>query len=349
MNQAVILLAYGGPDSLDDIPEYLLDIRGGRPTSQELIDDITDRYRQIGGRSPLLDITNAVADKVAAVIDRPVYVGMRHWSPYIADVIGQMAADGIDHIVAICMAPHCSTLSIGKYREKVQEALDQVQADTGRNIGLSFVDSWHTQPAYLGGVAGKVRQTLAHWPASESKRVKVIFTAHSLPSFILERGDPYDDQLRETAGLLAEMLGLAADRWTFSYQSAAQTGMPWLGPQIEDLVPELAANGERDLLIAPIGFISDHVEILYDIDIGVQAIASAHGVRVERAPMLNACRPLIVALSALARTALESSARDASAKDVSAKDVSAKDASAKDVSAKEPSVLGPTSPVSQTH
>ncbi|HSG15546.1 MAG TPA: ferrochelatase [Anaerolineae bacterium] len=307
MNQAVILLAYGGPDSLDDIPAYLLDIRGGRPTSQELIDDITDRYRQIGGRSPLLDITNSVADKVATVIDRPVYVGMRHWSPYIVDVVGQMATDGIDHIVAICMAPHYSTLSIDKYREKVEEAV------AGRDIRLSFVDSWHTQPAYLGGIAGKVRQTLTRWPASEQKRVKVIFTAHSLPSFILDRGDPYDAQLRETAGLLAEMLGLAADRWTFSYQSAAQTGMPWLGPQIEDLVPELAANGERDLLIAPIGFISDHVEILYDIDIGLQAIASAHGVRVERTPMLNACRPLIVALSALARTALDSAARNPAA------------------------------------
>lgn len=308
MNQAVLLLAYGGPDSLDDIPAYLLDIRGGRPTSQELIDDITNRYQQIGGRSPLLDITNAVADKVAAVIDRPVYVGMRHWPPYISDVVGQMAADGIDHIVAICMAPHYSMLSIGKYREKLEEALAQVQVATGRDIGFRFVDSWYTQPAYLGGVAGKVRQTLARWPVSEQKRVKVIFTAHSLPSYILDKGDPYDAQLRETADLLVQMLGLAADRWTFSYQSAAQTGMPWLGPQIEELVPELARNGERDLLIAPIGFISDHVEILYDIDIGVRSIAAANGVRVERTPMLNACRPLIVALSALARTALNSAA-----------------------------------------
>ena len=312
MNQAVILLAYGGPDSLDDIPAYLLDIRGGRPTSQELIDDITDRYRQIGGRSPLLEITNTVADKVATVVDRPVYVGMRHWSPYIADVVDQMAVDGIDHVAAICMAPHYSTLSIGKYREKLEEALAHVQATIGRDIGLTFVDSWHTQPAYLGGIAGKVRQTLARWPESEQKRVKVIFTAHSLPSFILDRGDPYDDQLRETANLLAQMLELTADRWTFSYQSAAQTGMPWLGPQIEDLVPELAANGERDLLIAPIGFISDHVEILYDIDIGVQAIALANGVRVERTPMLNSCRPLIVALSALAQTALDQGAKNLS-------------------------------------
>ena len=306
MKQAVILLAYGGPDSLDDIPAYLLDIRGGRPTPQALIEDITDRYRQIGGRSPLLDIANDLAHKVAAEIGLPVYVGMRHWPPYIADVVAEMAADGLEHITAICLAPHYSMLSIGKYREKLEEAVGQVQTAAGQEIGLTFVESWHTQPAYLDGIADNVRQTLERWPAEAQAQVKVIFTAHSLPSFILEKGDPYDRQLRETAGLLAEMLDLPAERWTFSYQSAAQTGMPWLGPQIEALVPQLAAAGEHNLLIAPIGFISDHVEILYDIDIGVQAIARSNGVRVERTPMLNASQPLVTALSALAREALES-------------------------------------------
>lgn len=300
MKQAVILLAYGGPESLEDIPAYLLDIRGGRPTPQALIDDISDRYRQIGGRSPLLEITQELATKVEAQLSLPVYVGMRHWPPYIADVVAQMAADGVEHLVAICMAPHYSTLSIGKYREKLEQAVGQLKSDAGQDIGVSFIESWHTQPAYLKGVADNVRQTLARWPAEEQARVKLIFTAHSLPAFILEKGDPYDSQLRETAALLAAMLELPADRWTFSYQSAAQTNMPWLGPQIEQLVPDLAAAGERDLLIAPIGFISDHVEILYDIDIGVQAIAQAHGVRVERTPMLNAGQPLVEALSALA-------------------------------------------------
>jgi ferrochelatase len=286
---------------------------------------------------------------VATAIDLPVYVGMRHWSPYIADVVGQMAADGIVHIVAICMAPHYSMLSIAKYREKVEQSVAQFGAVAGRDMGLSFVDSWHTQPAYLGGIAGKVRQTLARWPASEQRQVKVIFTAHSLPSFILDKGDPYDTQLRETAGLLAEMLGLTADRWTFSYQSAAKTGMPWLGPQIEDLVPELAAGGERDLLIAPIGFVSDHVEILYDIDIGVQAIASVNGVHIERAPMLNSCRPLIVALSTLARTALDPAALDPAAKNPAAKNPAAKNPAAKNPAAKNPAVKNPATAVAQTH
>jgi ferrochelatase len=215
-----------------------------------------------------------------------------------------MAADGIEHIAAICMAPHYSALSIGKYREQLEAAVASFQNGTGQSIGLTFIDSWYTQPAYLAGIVQNVRQTLGRWSEAEQQQVKIVFTAHSLPSFILEQGDPYDSQLRETAGLLADQLELPADRWTFCYQSAAKTGLPWLGPQIEQLVPELAASGERDLLVAPIGFIADHVEILYDIDIGVQAIAQANNVRVERTPMLNDSQPLVEALATLARAAL---------------------------------------------
>jgi ferrochelatase len=299
---AVNLLAYGGPDSLEDIPDYLLDIRGGRQTPQHLIDEITTRYRLIGGRSPLLDITQSAAAKLQRQIQVPVYVGMRHWRPYIKDVVAQMAADGVEYIVAICMAPHYSMLSIGKYREKLEEASAGV---SDGNITVTFIKSWHTQPAYLQGVAGNIRATLARWPEAERDRVKIVFTAHSLPEFILEQGDPYDDQLKETAGLLAERLDLPDDRWTFSYQSAARTGVPWLGPQIEDLVVELAAQDEKNLLIAPIGFISDHVEVLYDIDIGLQDIARKQGVRVERTDMLNDSEPLIEALASLVQEALE--------------------------------------------
>ncbi len=305
---AVLLLAYGGPDSLDDIPDYLLDIRGGRHTPQSLIDDISERYRLIGGRSPLLEITQSTAARLQAQLGLPVYVGMRHWRPFIEDVVAQMAVDGIEQVVAICMAPHYSAFSIGKYREKLDAA---VIAAEGNDIGeaskmaVIFVESWHTQPDYLQGICDNVQATLARWPLTEQARVKIIFTAHSLPQFILERGDPYDEQLRETAELLAQRLALADDRWMFSYQSAAQTGVPWLGPQIENLVADLAAAGERDLLIVPIGFIADHVEILYDIDIGVQDIARRHGVRVERTPMLNDSEPLVKALASLAQEALQ--------------------------------------------
>jgi ferrochelatase len=291
----VLLLAYGGPESLDDIPAYLLDIRGGRETLQSLIDEIAHRYEQIGGKSPLLDITRRVALKLGEKLGLPVYVGMRHWHPYIKDAAARMAADGVRHVIAICMAPHYSAMSIGAYRSKVDEAL----AAADGSISLSFIESWGTQPSYLDGIASNARQALDRFPAEVRGGVKVIFTAHSLPASILERGDPYDVQLRQTARLLAERLALADDRWTFSFQSAAQTGTPWLGPQIEVLVPQLAAQGERNLVVVPIGFIADHVEVLYDLDIGVQKIAAQHGVRVERAQTLNDSDALIDALAQL--------------------------------------------------
>lgn len=302
---AVILLAYGGPESLDDIPEYLLDIRGGRHTPQHLVDDITERYRLIGSRSPLLEITQSVAIKLQQQIDLPVYAGMRHWSPFIKDVVAQMSSDGIGHMVAICMAPHYSMLSIGKYKEQLDAAVAGTTGPNGRGMTVEFVKSWHLQPAYLQGIAGNVRAAFSRWPVVERDQVLVIFTAHSLPEFILERGDPYDDQLRETAASLADLLALPEERWTFSYQSAAKTGVPWLGPQIEDLVGQLADLGQKDLLIVPIGFIADHVEILYDVDIGVKNIARENGIRLERTDMLNDGDLLVEALVTLVHDALE--------------------------------------------
>jgi len=298
-NTAVLLLAYGGPDSLNDVPAYLLDIRSGRETPQEFVDEITERYRLIGGRSPLLEIASSVASKLQNQIGVPVYLGMRHWKPYISDVVKQMAADGVNHIVAICMAPHYSELSIGKYRQKLEEAI------AGKDITVSFVESWHTQPNYLNGLAESVRKTIKQWPSQIRESVQIIFTAHSLPLSILEKGDPYDRQLQETTRLLAKKLALPGDRWMLSYQSAARTPVPWLGPQIEDLVGELAEDGYQDLLIAPIGFIADHVEVLYDIDIGVARIGRQLGLRVERTPMLNDSAPLIDALTSLYHANLE--------------------------------------------
>ncbi len=305
MNTAVLLLAYGGPDKLEDVPAYLLDIRGGRETPQELVDEISHRYAAIGGYSPLLAITRSVASQLQTQLGIPVYAGMRHWHPYIKDVVAEMAAGGVDRIVAVCMAPHYSSLSIGAYRKKLDEALSALKNEDGpADIELVFVESWHTQPQYLDGVAANVAATLQRFSAEERDDVLVVFSAHSLPEFILQRGEPYDRQLRETAALLAERLHLRAGRWIFSYQSAAKTGVPWLGPQIEDLVADLAAQGERNLLIAPIGFIADHVEVLYDIDVGVQEIARAAGVRVERPPMLNDSRAMVATLAAIVEQAL---------------------------------------------
>jgi ferrochelatase len=300
MTTAILLLAYGGPDSLDDIPAYLLDIRGGRETPQALVDEITHRYAAIGGYSPLLQITRSTAAQLQERIGLPVYVGMRHWTPWIKDTVAQMAADVVERAAVICMAPHYSSMSIGAYRRKLDEALALV----GHPIDVRFLESWHTQPEYLGALAANVRATLDRYPADELGQVLTVFTAHSLPESIVARGEPYDRQLRETAQLLAERLQLPTDRWMFSYQSAAKTGVPWLGPQIEDLLVDLAARGERRLVISPIGFIADHVEVLYDIDIGVQAIAQRHGVRVERPPMLNDSPAMVTILAALAASAL---------------------------------------------
>jgi ferrochelatase len=310
--QAVLLLAYGGPDKLEDVPEYLLDIRGGRATPQELVDEISHRYAEIGGRSPLLEITRRAAAQLEAQLGLPVYVGMRHWHPYIKEVVAQMAADGVEQVTAVCMAPHYSTLSIGAYRKKLDEGLAALPA--GQTIAVNFVESWHTQEEYLAGVAANVRETLTRFAPEERENVLVVFSAHSLPEFILQRGEPYDRQLRETAALLAARLGLRDGRWMFTYQSAAKTGVPWLGPQIEDLVAELAAKGERNLLIAPIGFIADHVEVLYDIDIGVQEIARAAGVRVERPPMLNDSPAMVRALAAIVQDARQNVAPAAAAR-----------------------------------
>jgi protoporphyrin/coproporphyrin ferrochelatase len=286
---AILLLTYGGPDSLDDIPTFLSAVRGGRPTPPLLLAEISRRYALIGGRSPLLAITRRIADRLSEATGSPVYVGMRHWQPTIAETVRQMAGDGVRRCVAICLAPHYSRLSVGAYRARLGEAL------AGVNLQVVFIESWHTAPAYLDGVAAAVRETLPRFGADPP--VKVIFTAHSLPASILAEGDPYDGQLEETARLVAARLGLPDDRWTRCYQSAAQTGVPWLGPSIEALMPQLAAAGERNLVVAPIGFIAEQVEILYDLDIGLREIATQCGARVERTPMLNDSPPLIAALA----------------------------------------------------
>ena len=299
-SSAVLLLAYGGPASLDDVPAYVRHIRGGRETPQHLIDEVTQRYRLIGGHSPLLATTRRVAAKLNDRMGRATYVGMRHWHPFIDETVAEMAADGVTHAHVICMAPHYSELSIGAYRASLDKALRALPVASGKGpFAVTFVESWNEQPEYLDGVSNNVRQALRRFPKEVQPSVRVVFTAHSLPVSILERGDPYDDQLNTTARLLAERLGLAAGQWSFCYQSASRTGSPWLGPQIEDVTTELAARGERHLVVAPIGFVADHVETLYDLDIALQARARELGVRIERAPMLNDDDALIAALTSL--------------------------------------------------
>jgi protoporphyrin/coproporphyrin ferrochelatase len=294
----VLLMAYGGPNSLEDIPAFLADIRGGRPTTPELVHEITENYRQIGGKSPLLELSTQQAIALEALLNANtsaqkyrVYLGMRHWSPYIKDTVEQMIADGIEQAVALVLAPHYSSMSIAKYFEKLDAAL----AEQAKPFTYKAINSYHDHPLYIEALANRVRDGLATMPAD----TLVIFSAHSLPTRIIAQGDPYDSQLRESAALIAHKAALSQEQWTFSYQSAGRSPEPWLGPQLQDYVAELAGKGYTNLLSVPIGFVADHVEILYDIDIWAQRVARDLHVNFVRVPSLNSDPLFIAALADL--------------------------------------------------
>ena len=279
----VLIMAYGSPDSLDDMPAYLSDIRGGRPMSPEFVAEFRDRYAQIGGKSPLNDRTFEQAAHVEAALKKrgrnaKAYVGMRHWQPRIADAVAKMRADGIEKAVALVMAPHYSRMSIGRYHRAVREAVDSA-------IAFAYIDSWCDQRRLRHAQVATVKAGLAQFPEDVRQKAKLVFTAHSLPARLLQMGDPYDEELKRNAHAIAEQLGPVD--WMFAYQSAATTGEPWLGPQIEDVIPALAHGNYRHVLVAPIGFVCDHVEVLYDIDIGCQKIARQHGIHLARTEMMN--------------------------------------------------------------
>lgn len=304
---AILLMTYGTPDSLDEMADYLLDIRGGRPTPPALIEEIRRRYALIGGRSPLSDITRAQARALEARLNAEasqttyqVYAGMRHWRPYIREAIDQIANDGFQKLVAIVLAPHYSRLSVGAYFQKVREAC----AALDRPLDVTYVDSYHLNPELLRTITANLRTALTRFAADERDDVQVVFTAHSLPAVILEQNDPYDRQLRETAQALAEQVGLVPTRWQFCYQSAGASAVPWLGPQLKDVVVELAAAGQRRILVAPIGFVADHVEILYDIDVEARGFAEKAGAHLERIESLNASDGFIATLADVALSAV---------------------------------------------
>ncbi|MEX1018265.1 MAG: ferrochelatase [Litorilinea sp.] len=286
----VLIMAYGGPNNLDEIPGYLADIRNGRPTTPAVLEEITNNYRQIGGRSPLLEFSTRQVEAVAAQLDPTRfrgYLGMRHWSPWIEDVVAQMVDDGITHAVSVVLAPHYSKLSVAKYQGKIAEGLAMVHGQ----IDFTHIASYHDAPKLIEAFAERTRAGIAHWPISkqdeEQGDVHVVFSAHSLPTRILKMGDPYDTQLRETASLIAAAAGLTPEQWSWSYQSAGRSPEPWLGPQLEDHIPALAAQGITRIVSVPVGFVSDHVEILFDIDIQAQEAAAEHGVTLVRPPALN--------------------------------------------------------------
>jgi len=291
---AVLLMAYGGPGSLDDVEPYLNDVRGGRPTTPELLHEIRERYAKIGGRSPILELARAQASAVGRALGSgfAVYVGMRHWHPYIHEAVDEMASAGHRQVVGVVMAPHYSAMSVGAYEKKLLEAAQ------GR-LETALVRSWGEHPAFLEAVAERVNQALQRFPNPSA--VQVIFTAHSLPQRILAAGDPYPDELRASSQAVAQRLRLKD--WRVAYQSAGATADPWLGPDAGDVITELAAAGRKAFLLVPIGFVCDHVEILFDIDVEYRALAERLGVHLERTASLNDDPGLVAAVADVARTA----------------------------------------------
>ena len=291
---AVLLMAYGGPASLDEVEPYLLDVRGGRPVTPEFLAEITSRYARIGGRSPIRELTEAQAAAVGRRLGAgfPVYVGMRHWHPYIRDAVDRIAADGHRRVVGIVLAPHYSAMSVGVYQKRLLEAA------RGR-FQTALVRSWGDHPKFLAPVAERVTQALQRFPAPQA--VQVLFTAHSLPERILAMADPYPEELKASAAAVAKLAGLS--EWRVAYQSAGATPEPWLGPEAGALLTELAARGHRAFLIVPFGFVCDHVEILYDVDVTYRALAARLDVQLERTASLNDDPLLVEALSGLARKA----------------------------------------------
>jgi protoporphyrin/coproporphyrin ferrochelatase len=296
----ILVMAYGGPDSLEDVEPYLLDVRGGRPTSPHLVEEIRERYARIGGRSPLLEITRQQAMAVENELNRrwsgecafKAYLGMRHWSPRISQAVADMKADGIRKAVAVVMAPHYSRMSIELYLKKLDEALKEHDAE----IDIHPVRAWFDHPGLIAAISERVEAAIKEFEGSPPY---VLFTAHSLPSRILAQGDPYPQQLQATARLVASNLELEDGGWSFCYQSAGRTGEEWLGPQIENYVPELIREGEKNILVVPVGFVSDHVEVLYDIDVEVRDLAQEMGARLERSRSLNVSETFINSLADL--------------------------------------------------
>ncbi len=294
---AVLLLAHGTPDSIAEIPAYLANVTSGRPLPPAVVAEIEHRYSLIG-RSPLTEITMQQAALVAEELDLPAYVGMRNWKPYIRDTVLQMAADGVTHAIAICLAPHNSRTSVGLYRRAVV-------GETGKApFTVDFVPEWHAEPLLVRAFSEKLRDGWSRACLEANAPVPVLFTAHSVPVRTIEAGDDYERQTRETAALVAATIPEIAGNWSFAFQSQGMSGGEWLGPTVESTIEALAASGHKHLFVQPIGFVCDHVEVLYDVDIAFRNFAAQRGIALSRAESLNDSVLFARAVAQLVRTRL---------------------------------------------
>jgi ferrochelatase len=289
----VLLLAHGGPSSLGDIPAFLEQVRGGRPFPDELVDEVRERYRLIGGASPLPDITRRAARKLEKACGLPVHVGMLHWHPFLEDAIPQMVLEGISRALVICLVPHFCECSVGRYHRRAASAAD------GRGLALDLIDSWHTLPPYVEGLADSIVDSWGELGCGPGDQTHVIFSAHSLPKAALPPGDPYELQLRETADRVAGRLGLPQGGWTVAYQSVSGPGQDWLGPSVDEVVLDLSERGICRAVLCPFGFVADQVEILYDLDVVMKQKAGDLGIAIARAPLLNDGPALVDSLALL--------------------------------------------------
>jgi len=302
-------MTYGSPASLDrdDIRAYLVRVRGGREPAAELVDEFTRRYRLIGG-SPLIEITRSQAGTLADVLGWPVGVGMRFSAPSIADGIRELAAGGVEHIAAVVLSPQFSPLLMGGYGRAIEEARAELGDQAPR---VDVAGAWHDEPAFIGALARRVREALESLPPDELDRVTLLMTAHSLPRRVADQEPGYLAQLRDTAEAVAAGAGLADGHWSFCWQSAGHEPGEWMKPDFADLLPELAAAGQRSVVVAPIQFLADHLEVLYDIDVAAREQAEGSGLTFRRIESLNVDPGLVDALAAVARRTLSGSRPEA--------------------------------------
>lgn len=294
---AILLLAHGSPDSPADIPAFMRHVTGGRPVPDVVIHEVTHRHLLVG-KSPLTKITMQQAEALQASLGLPVYVGMRNWKPFISDAVRQIVDGGISKVVAICLAPQNSSTSVGLYSKALAE-------ECKPGLTVQFVDSWHDHPLLIQAFAERLEPTWRQASAEMGSAVPVIFTAHSVPMRTIHAGDPYEKQAKETAQLVAQRIeGLTPELQHFAFQSQGMSGGPWLGPTVESAMLEQKRQGHKGVVIAPIGFVCDHVEVLYDIDINFRQFAQEQQLKLWRPESLNTSPTFIAALAKLASTRL---------------------------------------------
>ncbi len=302
---AVLLLAFGGPESLDSVEPFLRSVLSGRPVTEEQVQKAKERYKMIGEKSPLLDITKQQAYSLqkklsGAYGDLRVYIGMRHWHPYIKDTLQEMSRDGINKAVAVSMAPQNSKASTGGYIKAVTEALEEAATA----LEVDFVETWHDNPFFLQALAGKIEKGLSRFSAANRPDVHIIFSAHSLPQGLVEN-DPYVDQLNETISGVLDLI--SPHDYSLVYQSKGGGPVEWLGPDVDSVLEKLAKKGKKHVLLVPVGFVTDHVETLYDIDVVYKKKAESLGLDFKRTESFNDSPEFIEALSRIIYEKLEKS------------------------------------------